>query len=226
MATQSSRKSSRVRCKACSASGSRMSASKKIPMEDIIEATREIPEVRAELPEFFGEPQLNFEEFVHYAPIFRTPSLNGDVLYFKIPRTTKERELNIPRRLGELFNRTFGPEDSPESKSFSRISPHNQLCEARCAIRNSIVKAMQETIFTGCRNMEEGNEIFSLIFRFAGVSMVKTITTNLPQVFTAVVGHSEEKKESELKESQAFECTGVVSLFNYHLFRRRIKEIS
>jgi len=222
--SQTTRKSSRVRCKSCSASGCRLGAAKEIPQEHIIEATAEIPEVRAELPEFFGEPQLNFEEFVHYAPIFRTPSLNGDVLYFKIPRTTKERELNIPRRLCELFNRTFGPDDAPESKAFSRISPHNHLCEARCAIRNSIVKAMQETIFTGCRNMEEGNQIFSLIFRFAGVSMVKTITANLPQVFTAVVGHNEEKKDSELKESQAFECTGVVSLFNYHLFRRRIKD--
>jgi len=220
-----SRKSNRVRCKSCSASGCR-SVSKKIPIEHILEATREIPEVMAQLPEFFGEPQLNFEEFVHYAPIFRTPALNEDVLYFKIPRTTKERELNIPRRLCELFNRTFGPDDAPESKKFERISPHNHLCEARCAIRNSIVKAMQETIFTGCRNMDEGNHIFSLIFRFAGVSMVKTITTNLPQVFTAEVGFDEEKKETELKESQAFECTGVVSLFNYHLFRRRIKQIS
>jgi len=227
LATQGPRKSSsRVRCKACSASGSRMSASKKIPTEHIIEATREIPEVMAELPEFFGEPQLNFQEFVHYAPIFRTPAMNGDVLYFKIPRTTKERELNIPRRLCELFNRTFGPDDAPDSKAFDRISPHNHLCAARCAIRNAIVKSMQETIFTGCRNMDEGNHIFSLIFRFAGVSMVKTITTNLPQVFTAVVGFDEEKKETELKEAQAFECTGVVSLFNYHLFRRRIKEIS
>jgi len=218
-------KSNRVRCKSCSASGSRMGP-KDIPMEDIIEATRQIPEVLAELPEFFGEPQLNFEEFVHYAPIFRTSSLHGDVLYFKIPRTTKERELNIPRRLGELFNRTFGPEDAPQSKSFSRISPHNQLCEARCAIRNAIVKAMQETIFTGCRNMEEGNEIFSLIFRFAGVSMVKNITTNLPQLFTSVVEHSDKKRESELNASESFECTGVVSLFNYHLFRRRIKSIA
>jgi len=74
--------------------------------------------------------------------------------------------------------------------------------------------------------MEEGNEIFSLIFRFAGVSMVKNITTNLPQVFTSVVEHSDEKKESELNASESFECTGVVSLFNYHLFRRRIKSIS
>jgi len=226
LTSQVSRKSGRVRCKACSASGSRMSASKKIPIEHIIEATQEIPEVMAELPEFFGEPQLNFQEFVHYAPIFRTPAMNGDVLYFKIPRTTKERELNIPRRLCELFNRTFGPGDAPDSKAFDRISPHNHLCEARCAIRNAIVKSMQETIFTGCRNMDEGNQIFDLIFRFAGVSMVKTITTNLPQVFTAVVGFDEEKKETELKEAQSFECTGVVSLFNYHLFRRRIKQIS
>jgi len=223
--TETTRKTNRVRCKSCSASGSR-AALKDVPMEDIIEATRERPELVAELPEFFGEPSLNFEEFAFYAPIFRTPLLNDDVYYFKIPRTTKERELNIPRRLCELFNRTFGPEDAPESKAFDRISPHNHLCEARCAIRNAIVTAMQETIFTGCRNMEEGNHIFSLIFRFTGVSMVKTITTNLPQVFTAVVGFSNEKKESELKETEAFECTGVVSLFNYHLFRRRIKEIN
>jgi len=223
--TETTRKTNRVRCKSCSASGSR-AALKDVPMEDIIEATRERPELVAELPEFFGEPSLNFEEFAFYAPIFRTPLLNDDVYYFKIPRTTKERELNIPRRLCELFNRTFGPEDAPESKAFDRISPHNHLCEARCAIRNAIVTAMQETIFTGCRNMEEGNHIFSLIFRYTGVSMVKTITTNLPQVFTAVVGFSTDKKESELKESEAFECTGVVSLFNYHLFRRRIKAIN
>jgi len=223
--TETTRKTNRVRCKSCSASGSR-AALKDVPMEDIIEATRERPELVAELPEFFGEPSLNFEEFAFYAPIFRTPLLNDDVYYFKIPRTTKERELNIPRRLCELFNRTFGPEDAPESKAFDRISPHNHLCEARCAIRNAIVTAMQETIFTGCRNMEEGNHIFSLIFRFTGVSMVKTITTNLPQVFTAVVGFSDEKKESDLKETEAFECTGVVSLFNYHLFRRRIKDIN
>lgn len=198
---------------------------KEIAHEDFVEATRELPRVMAELPEFFGEPQLNFQEFVHYAPIFRTPSLNGDVLYFKIPRTTKERELNIPRRLQELFNRTFGPEDAPESKAFDRISPHNHLCEARCAIRNAIVRSLQETIFTGCRDMEEGNNIFNLIFRFAGVSMVKTITANLPQVFTAEVGYTERKKESELKDCEVFECTAVVSLFNYHLFRRRIKEV-
>merc|ERR550534_2043991 len=205
--TEPTRKNNRVRCKSCSASGCRLGATKDIPIEDIIEATKERPELMAQLPEFFGEPQLNFEEFVHYAPVFRTPILNGDMYYFKIPRTTKERELNIPRRLCELFNRTFGPEDAPESKAFERISPHNHLCEARCAIRNAIVTAMQETIFTG-------------------VSMVKTITTNLPQVFTAVVRFSNEKKESELKESEAFECTGVVSLFNYHLFRRRIKDIN
>lgn len=221
--TETTRKSNRVRCKSCSASGSR-AALKDVPIEDIIEATRERPELVAELPEFFGEPSLNFDEFAHYAPIFRTPLLNDDVYYFKIPRTTKERELNIPRRLCELFNRTFGPEDAPESKAFDRISPHNHLCEARCAVRNAIVTAMQETIFTGCRNMEEGNHIFSLIFRFTGVSMVKTITANLPQVFTAVVSFSDEKKESALKETEAFECTGVVSLFNYHLFRRRIKD--
>ena len=38
----------------------------------------------------------------------------------------------------------------------------------------------------------------------------------LRQVFTADVGFDEEKKETELKEAQAFECTGVVSLVTYY----------
>jgi hypothetical protein len=221
-------KNNRVRCKACSASGCRHGVSREISLEDIKEVTKERPDLLAQLPEFFGEPLLNFEEFVHYAPVFRTKALEGDeMMYFKIPRTTKERELNIPRRLNELYVRTFGPEDAPESKAFDRISPHNHLCETRMAIRNSIVKAMQETIFAGCRTMDEGNHIFSLIFRFTGVAMVKTITTNLPQVFTAVVTLKKESEdENEYEEAEAYECTGIVSLFNYHLFRRKIKQIA
>lgn len=218
---ESTRKS-RVRCKACSASGCRHGLGREITAEDIQEVSKERTQLLAQLPEFFGEPLLNFEEFVHYSPVFRAESNDKDLMYFKIPRTTKERELNIPRRLNELYVRTFGPEDAPESKSFDRISPHNHLCEARMAIRNSIVKAMQETIFAGCQNMEDGNEIFNLIFRFTGVATVKTITTNLPQVFTAVVTLKNDSADGSSETEEAFECTGVVSLFNYHLFRRKI----
>jgi len=220
----SSRKTTRHRCKACSTNSCRNGA-KDIPMVDIIEATRERPELVAQLPEFFGEPQLNFQEFAHYAPILRTKGLD-ETLYFKIPRTTKERDLNIPRRLNELFIRTFGPEDAPESKSFERISPHDRLCEARMAIRTAIVKALQETVFVGVRTMDEGNEIFNLIFRFTGVSMPKTFCSNIPQIFCSVVALQEQKTEKSAAGcgGEAYECLGVVSLFNYHLFRRKIKQ--
>lgn len=219
-----SRKNNRHRCKACSTNSCR-NGSKDVPMADIIEATRERPDVLAQLPEFFGEPQMNFQEFVHYAPILRTKALD-ETLYFKIPRTTKERDLNIPRRLNELFIRTFGPEHAPESKSFERVSPHDRLCEARMAIRTAIVKGLQETIFVGVRTMDEGNEIFNLIFRFTGVSMPKTFCSNLPQIFTSIVALEEEKSVVDAADcgKEAYECLGVVSLFNYHLFRRKIKQ--
>jgi len=221
----SSRKNNRSRCKHCSTNSCRHGA-KDVPMADIIEATRERPELVAQLPEFFGEPQLNFQEFAHYAPILRTKGLD-ETMYFKIPRTTKERDLNIPRRLNELFIRTFGPEDAPESKSFERISPHDRLCEARMAIRTAIVKALQETIFVGVRTMDEGNDIFNLIFRFTGVSMPKTFCSNIPQIFCSVVALEENKSENGAADggsNEAYECLGVVSLFNYHLFRRKIKQ--
>lgn len=221
---ESSRKNNRNRCKYCATNSCR-NGIKDIPMADIIEATRERPELVAQLPEFFGEPQLNFQEFSHYAPILRSEALD-ETLYFKIPRTTKERDLNIPRRLTELFIRTFGPEDAPESKSFERISPHDRLCEARMAIRTAIVTSLQETIFVGVRTMDEGNEIFNLIFRFTGVSMPKTFCSTLPQIFCSVVALEEEKSEEAAADSgsEAYECLGVVSLFNYHLFRRKIKQ--
>lgn len=207
------KKQNRPRCKACC----RNNSPKQVPIEDVLEATAERTELMKQLPEFFGEPQLNFEEFVHYAPVFRVKSIDAEMQYFKIPRTTKERELNIPRRLCELFIRTFGPEDAPDNKDFERISPHNHLCDARMAIRSSIVKSLPKFII-GCRNMDEANNIFNLIFRYAGVAMVKSICPNLPQVFTAVV----EIKDENDGQSLNYECTGVVSLFNYHLFRRRI----
>lgn len=204
-------KVARTRCKACC----RNSTPKNVSIQDIKEATKERPELMKQLPEFFGEPQLNFEEFVHYAPVFRMKSLDPEMQYFKIPRTTKERELNIPRRLCELFVRTFGPEDAPDGKDFERISPHTHLCDARMAVRSSIVKSLPKFII-GCKNMEEANNIFDLIFRFTGVAMVKSTCNNPPQVFTSFVEIASDKKT-------IFECTGIVSLFNYHLFRRRLR---
>lgn len=200
----------RIRCKACSA-GCRNNSVRDVDPELLKEVMKNRNDLMAQLPEFFGEPLLNFPEFVYYCPIFRSEAI-GEMEYYKIPRTTKERELNIPRRLSELFIRTFGPEDAPESKSFRRISPHTELCEVRMAVRNSIVKECPDLI-TGCRNMEEANGIFDLIFRFVGVAMAKSICPNLPQCFTAVVVLDSENES---------ECTGVVSLFNYHLFRRKI----
>ena len=47
---------------------------------------------------------------------------------YHFERTTKERELNIPRRLSELFNRTFGPDDAPDSKAFDRICKFAEVC--------------------------------------------------------------------------------------------------
>lgn len=200
----------RIRCKACSA-GCRNNTVKDVDPELLKEVMVNRNELMDQLPEFFGEPLLNFPEFVYYCPIFRSHAI-GEMEYYKIPRTTKERELNIPRRLSELFIRTFGPENAPESKSFRRISPHTELCEVRMAVRNSIVKASPDLI-TGCRNMEEANGIFDLIFRFVGVATAKSICPNLPQCFEAVVVLNSENES---------ECTGVVSLFNYHLFRRKI----
>jgi len=207
---QHSDRKGRMRCKACSA-GCRNNTVKDVDPELLKEVMVNRNELMDQLPEFFGEPLLNFPEFVYYCPIFRTEAI-GEMEYYKIPRTTKERELNIPRRLSELFIRTLGPENAPKTKSFQRISPHTELCEVRMAVRNSIVKASPELI-TGCRNMEEANGIFDLIFRFVGVTMPKSICPNLPQCFEAVVVLDSENES---------ECTGVVSLFNYHLFRRKI----
>lgn len=94
------------------------------------------------------------------------------------------------------------------------------------AIRTAIVKGLQETIFVGVRTMDEGNEIFNLIFRFTGVSMPKTFCSNLPQIFTSIVALEEEKSVVDAADcgKEAYECLGVVSLFNYHLFRRKIKQ--
>merc|ERR1719242_2667523 len=137
------RKNVRVRCKACASSSCRNAGTKELSDADIVECMADRTELLESLPEFFGEPQLNFEEFVHYAPVFRAKHVGGEeTYYFKIPRTTKERELNIPQRLTELFIRTFGPENAPAKNSFDRISPHTSLCDVRMVVRSTVVKAL------------------------------------------------------------------------------------
>lgn len=225
---QTSRKN-RVQCKACCTFGCRSELIKDLPIEDVLEATRERNAILDQLPapEFFGEPHLNFPEFIHYSPIFRPEALEPDALYFKIPRTTKIRELSFPRKLSNLHRRTFGAEAAPNHKAFKRLSPHGKLCVVRMAVRQAVIHCLKQTIVSGVRTYVEGNQIFTLIFRFSGVAMVKTICNNLPQVFSAVVALEPETGDDSSTDSEsiteAYECTGVVGLRNYHLFRRRIK---
>lgn len=183
---------------------------------DIVECMADRTELLESLPEFFGEPQLNFEEFVHYAPVFRAKHVGGEeTYYFKIPRTTKERELNIPQRLTELFIRTFGPENAPAKNSFDRISPHTSLCDVRMVVRSTVVKALAPVFTPWLQTMDDAQELFDIIFRYAGVSCVKDVCPTAPQIWCAVVN-------DDNADSEGWENVGVVSLFNYHLFRRRI----
>lgn len=210
------RKNVRVRCKACASSSCRNAATKELSDADIVECMADRTELLESLPEFFGEPQLNFEEFVHYAPVFRAKHVGGEeTYYFKIPRTTKERELNIPQRLTELFIRTFGPEHAPAKNAFDRISPHTSLCDVRMVVRSTVVKALAPVFTPWLQTMDDAQELFDIIFRYAGVSCVKDVCPSAPQIWCAVVN-------DEQAENEGWENVGVVSLFNYHLFRRRI----
>jgi len=211
------RKNVRVRCKACASSSCRNAATKELNDADMAEYKADRTELMKSLPEFFGEPQLNFEEFVHYAPVFRAKHVGGEeTYYFKIPRTTKERELNIPQRLTELFIRTFGPENAPAKNSFDRISPHTSLCDVRMVVRSTVVKALAPVFTPWLQTMDDAQELFDIIFRYAGVSCVKDVCPTAPQIWCAVVN------DDNVEESEGWENVGVVSLFNYHLFRRRI----
>jgi len=207
------RKSARVRCKSCSSSSR---ANKEYSEADLALALKDNSDLLKQLPEFFGEPLLHFEEFVHYTPVFRTPAVKGDfMMYFKIPRTTKERELNIPQRLTELFIRTFGPEYAPERSQFERISPHSSLCDVRMVIRSVVVKALAPVFTPYLKDMEDTQNLFNTIFRFAGIACVKDVCPTAPQVWCATVTDPQ-------SDTEVYENVGVVSLFNYHLFRRKV----
>lgn len=207
------RKSTRVRCKSCSSSSR---ALKEYTKEDLALAIKDNSDLLNQLPEFFGEPLLNFEEFVHYTPVFRTQAVPNDfMMYFKIPRTTKERELNVPQRLTELFIRTFGPEHAPERNQFQRISPHSSLCDVRMVLRSVVVKTLVPVFTPYLKDMEDTHNLFDIIFRFAGIACVKDVCPTAPQVWCATV-------KDRQSATEVYENVGVVSLFNYHLFRRKV----
>lgn len=202
----------RTRCKACSAAISRGCA-RQVNLEDIEEAFKDRTETLDQLPEFFGEPKLNFPEISYYMRIFREQG-QGELQYFKVPRPTKERELHVDVRLAELFIRNYGFDHACEAHEFTRLPVHTSgICQARMAYRQTIVDSLLPQFLPNVRNMEEAKNLFNIIFRYVGCATPKDICSTIPQVWVAV---------SDVDDETACELTGVVSLFNYHLFRRMI----
>jgi len=208
------RKNYRIRCKACSAPVSRQVV-KDVKPEDLASAFADQNEILDQLPEFFGEPLLNFPEIVFYMQIFSAKSKDNDQLqYFKVPRPAKERELHIDHRLTELFIRNFGFDHACEHHEFKRQPTHVPgICHARNLYRQLIVDSLLPTFLAYVRNMDEAKRLFGIIFRYVGCATPKDIATNIPQVWTAV---------TNVDEETSLEITGIVSLYNYHLFRRLI----
>jgi hypothetical protein len=208
------RKNYRIRCKACSAPVSRQVV-KDVKPEDLASAFADQNEILDQLPEFFGEPLLNFPEIVFYMQIFSAKSKDNDLLqYFKVPRPAKERELHIDHRLTELFIRNFGFDHACEHHEFKRQPTHVPgICHARNLYRQLIVDSLLPTFLAYVRNMDEAKRLFGIIFRYVGCATPKDIATNIPQVWTAV---------TNVDEETSLEITGIVSLYNYHLFRRLI----
>jgi transcription elongation factor Elf1 len=208
------RKNYRIRCKACSAPVSRQVV-KDVKPEDLASAFADQNDILDQLPEFFGEPLLNFPEIVFYMQIFSAKSKDNDQLqYFKVPRPAKERELHIDHRLTELFIRNFGFDHACEHHEFKRQPTHVPgICHARNLYRQLIVDSLLPTFLAYVRNMDEAKRLFGIIFRYVGCATPKDIATNIPQVWTAV---------TNVDEETSLEITGIVSLYNYHLFRRLI----
>merc|ERR1719361_385219 len=207
-----SRKGFRNRCKACSSPASR-GFTKELTDADLKRAFGDISHILDSLPEFFGEPQLNFPEIVSYIQMFRPEGTADELQYFKVPRPTKERELQVDVRLAELFVRNFGFDHACEASDFERISVHDSsICQARMVYRNVIVQSLLPQFHQLC-DVPEAQDIFNLIFRFTGCSTPKDICDTFPQVWSSTVA---------VNSSTAIEITGVVSMFNYHLFRRYI----
>lgn len=207
-----SRKGFRNRCKACSSPASR-GFTKELTDADLKRAFGDISHILDSLPEFFGEPQLNFPEIVSYIQMFRPEGTADELQYFKVPRPTKERELQVDVRLAELFVRNFGFDHACEASDFERISVHDSsICQARMVYRQVIVQTLLPQFHQLC-DVPEAQDIFSLIFRFTGCCTPKDICDTFPQVWSSTV---------PVNSSTAIEITGVVSMFNYHLFRRFI----
>lgn len=208
------RKNFRVRCKACSAPVSRQVV-KEVKQEDLESAFADQNEILDQLPEFFGEPLLNFPEIVFYMQIFKAKSKDSEELqYFKVPRPAKERELHIDHRLTELFIRNFGFDHACEHHEFKRLPMHVPgICHARNLYRQLIVESLLPTFLTYVRNMDQAKHIFGIIFRYVGCATPRDIASNLPQVWKAV---------TYVDRTTSLEITGIVSLYNYHLFRRLV----
>jgi len=208
------RKNFRVRCKACSAPVSRQVV-KEVKQEDLESAFADQNEILDQLPEFFGEPLLNFPEIVFYMQIFKAKSKEKEELqYFKVPRPAKERELHIDHRLTELFIRNFGFDHACEHHEFKRLPMHVPgICHARNLYRQLIVESLLPTFLAYVRNMDEAKRLFGIIFRYVGCATPRDIASNLPQVWKAV---------TYVDRTTSLEITGIVSLYNYHLFRRLI----
>jgi len=209
---KSTRKGFRSRCKCCSSPASR-GYTKDLPTKDIQKAFGDIGHILDQLPEFFGEPQLNFPEIVSYIQMFRPEGTADALQYFKVPRPTKERELQVDVRLAELFVRNFGFDHACEASDFERISVHDPvICQARMVYRQVIVQCLLPHFHQMC-DVSDAQDIFSLIFRYTGCCTPKDICDTFPQVWSSTV---------PVNSSTAIEITGVVSMFNYHLFRRYI----
>jgi len=209
---KSVRKGFRSRCKCCSSPASR-GYTKELATEDLQKAFGDISHILDQLPEFFGEPQLNFPEIVSYIQMFRPEGTADELQYFKVPRPTKERELQVDVRLAELFVRNFGFDHACEASDFERISVHDPvICQARMVYRQVIVQCLLPHFHQMC-DVSDAQDIFSLIFRYTGCCTPKDICDTFPQVWSSTV---------PVNSSTAIEITGVVSMFNYHLFRRYI----
>jgi len=216
MSNTRNRKNFRVRCKACSAPVSRQVV-KEVRQEDLESAFADQNEILDQLPEFFGEPLLNFPEIVFYMQIFKAKSKeNEELQYFKVPRPAKERELHIDHRLTELFIRNFGFDHACEHHEFKRLPVHQPgICHARNLYRQLIVDSLLPTFLAYVRNMDEAKRLFGIIFRYVGCATPRDIASNLPQVWKAV---------TNVDGETSLEITGIVSLYNYHLFRRLIEK--
>jgi len=188
---------------------------KEVKQEDLESAFADQNEILDQLPEFFGEPLLNFPEIVFYMQIFKAKSKEKEELqYFKVPRPAKERELHIDHRLTELFIRNFGFDHACEHHEFKRLPMHVPgICHARNLYRQLIVESLLPTFLAYVRNMDEAKRLFGIIFRYVGCATPRDIASNLPQVWKAV---------TYVDRTTSLEITGIVSLYNYHLFRRLI----